>query len=115
MKDEGMTFQPGQSGNPMGRPPGARNKATLAAEQLLDGEAETITRKAIDMAKNGDLKAVRLCLERLLPARKERPVSIELPALNTPADAVAAAAAIVGAVAAGDLSPSEAVELGKAI
>ena len=109
-----MTFQPGKSGNPKGRPGGARNRATLIAEQLLDGEAEAITRMAIDLAKKGDLAAVRLCLERLVPARKDRPVAFELPALNTPADAVAAAA-IAGAVAAGDLTPSEAAVLSKAL
>lgn len=50
-----MTFQPGQSGNPAGKPKGSRNKATLAAETLLDGEAETITRKVIELAKPGDI------------------------------------------------------------
>ena len=60
-----MQFESGQSGNPKG----ARNKATLAAEALLDGKAEAITRKAIDLAKAGDLTAIRLCLERIIPAR----------------------------------------------
>jgi DNA transposition AAA+ family ATPase len=49
-----MTFKPGQSGNPEGRPKGARNRATVAAERLLDGEADTLTRKAIELAKKGD-------------------------------------------------------------
>jgi ABC-type uncharacterized transport system substrate-binding protein len=35
-------FQPGQSGNPGGRPKGSRNKATLALECLLDGQAEAL-------------------------------------------------------------------------
>jgi hypothetical protein len=37
-------FKPGQSGNPRGRPKGARHKATLAAQKLLDGESEALTR-----------------------------------------------------------------------
>ena len=53
-KQRGRSFRPGKSGNPAGRPRGARNKTTLAVEALLDGEAETITRKAIELAKTGD-------------------------------------------------------------
>src|SRR4029077_7685570 len=44
-------WHPGQSGNPSGRPKGSRNRTTLAAEALLDGEAEQLTRKAIELAK----------------------------------------------------------------
>ena len=76
----GRPFEPG---NP-GRPKGSRNKATLAAEALLDGEAETLTRKAIDLANAGDTTALRMCIERILPARKDRPVSITLPPINQP-------------------------------
>lgn len=46
-KQRGRPFQKGHSGNPQGRPPGA---ATVIAEQLLEGEAATITRKAIELA-----------------------------------------------------------------
>jgi hypothetical protein len=70
----GRPFEPGQSGNPAGRPKGSRNKATLAVEVLLDGEAESITRKAIELAKKGDLAAIRLCLDRIASPRKDRPV-----------------------------------------
>jgi len=66
-------FKQGQSGNPSGRPVGARNRATLAMESLLDGEAEAITSKAIELAKKGDGPALRLCMERIMPARRDRP------------------------------------------
>jgi hypothetical protein len=69
-----MPFEPGKSGNPAGKLKGTRNKTTLAVEALLDGEAETITRKAIELAKDGDLAALRLCLDRIAPPRKDRPV-----------------------------------------
>jgi hypothetical protein len=72
---QGTRFRKGQSGNPSGRPRGARNKTTLAVEALLDGEAEALTRKAIERALEGDTTALRLCLDRLLPPRKGRPVS----------------------------------------
>jgi hypothetical protein len=100
------TFAPG---NKMGgRPKGARNKTTLAVEAMLDGEAEAITRKAIDMAMEGDGPAIRLCLERLLPARKDSPVVFALPPIATALDAVTASTALLSAVAAGDVTPEEA-------
>ena len=108
------TFQPGQSGNPNGRPPGSRNKSKLALESLLDGEAENLTRRAVEMALAGDTTAMRLCLERIYPARKDTPVTFEMPKLETPADAIRAMAAIMSAVASGDLTPAEANELGEA-
>ena len=110
-----MTFQPGQSGNPNGRPRGARNRTTLAVEALLDGEAESITRKAIELAKSGDGPALRLCLDRIAPARKDRSVAFELPRLESAGDAVKAATAIVEAVACGDLTPSEANDLSRVV
>ena len=94
---------------------GLQNKTTLAVEVLLDGEAETITRKAIELAKGGDITAMRLCLERIIPARKDRPVSFSLPQIQTAADTVKASAALLNAVAAGELTPSEAAELGKLV
>src|SRR5260370_38889426 len=71
-------FEKGRSGNPAGKPPGARNRATLASEALLDGEAEELTRNAIERAKQGDTVARRLCLDRILPPRKHRAVSLSL-------------------------------------
>jgi uncharacterized protein DUF5681 len=108
-------FKPGQSGNPHGRPQGSRHKTTLAVEALLDGDADRLTRKAIEMALSGDTVAMRLCMDRIVPARKDRPVPFTLPKLETAADALAATAALVEAVAAGQLTPSEAAELSKLV
>ena len=108
-------FKPGQSGNPSGKPKGARNKTTVAMEKLLDDDAATITSKAIELAKNGDLTALRLCLERIIPPRKDRPVNFDMPEIKTSSDALVAATAIMRAVAGGDLTPSEAAELGKLV
>jgi hypothetical protein len=110
-KTRGRPFQPG---NP-GRPKGARHKATLAAEALLDGEAEGLTRKALEMALAGDTVALRLCLDRILPPRRERPIRFKLPQLQSPFDAAAAIAAVAAAVADGNLTPSEAGELSKLV
>ena len=84
---------------------------TLAAEALLDGEAERLTRKAIEMALEGDTVALRLCLERLVPPRKDRPIAIELPAVTGAKDHPAVIASIFDAVAAGDLTAAEAQAL----
>ena len=103
-------FMPGQSGNPNGRPKGSRNKTTLAIEKLLDGEAEEITRKAIDLAKGGDMGAIRICLDRLAPPRKDRHIEFVLPKMQKASDASDASAALVEAVSVGELTPSEAGE-----
>ena len=111
----GKPFQKGQSGNPKGRPKGARSKRTLAIEALLEGEADALTRKAIEMAKAGETVALRLCLERILPAKKDRPVAFKLPPIESPRDATKAASALLKAVAAGEITPGEAGEISKLI
>jgi hypothetical protein len=67
--------------NPAGWRRGSRNKATLAAASLLDGEALGLTRQAVEAALAGDMSAMKLCLERVLPRCHERPVTFSLPSL----------------------------------
>jgi len=93
-------------GNP-GKPTGSRHRATVAALALLDGQAEALTRKAVEMALAGDVTALRLCLERIASPRRDAPVAFALPAMQSAADAAKAAAAVLGAVAGGDLTPTE--------
>lgn len=100
-------FQPGKSGNPVGKPKGSRNKTTLAIEVLLEGEAEALTRKAIDLALAGDGPALRMCLDRLAPPRKDAPVTFDLPPIKSVADAVEASSTLLAAVAGGDVTPDE--------
>jgi hypothetical protein len=99
-------FAPGNSGG--GKRPGTRNKTTRAIEALLEGEHEELTRKAIEKAKEGDMVALRLCLDRLCPPRKDSPVSFDLPPIETAADAKAASSAVLSAVAQGEITPGEA-------
>jgi Family of unknown function (DUF5681) len=80
-KQRGRPFVKGCSGNPQGRPKGARNAATILAEQLLEGEAEALIRKLIAKAKRGNMAALRLCIDRIVPPRRERPLNINLPQL----------------------------------
>jgi hypothetical protein len=97
------TFGPG---NP-GKPKGTRHKATRAALALLDGEAEALTRQAVTMALEGDTTALRLCLERIAPLKKDAPVQFDLPPMQSATDAAKAAGAVLDAVALGDLTPTE--------
>jgi hypothetical protein len=78
---------------------------------MLDGEAESIVRKVITLAKRGNAFALRLCFERIFPARRGRPVAITLPEVKTSADVVAALSAVVAATALGELTPDEAAQL----
>jgi hypothetical protein len=107
----GRPFAPGESGNPNGRPKGSRNKATMAAEALLEGEVEALARKLIELALDGNLAALRLCFERLLPPRRGRAVVFDLPAIASAADAAAASSAILAACADGTLTPGEAADV----
>lgn len=99
-----------QRGNP-GKPKGARHRTTLAVEALLEGQHEALTKAAIDKALEGDTVALRLCLDRIAPARKDAPVSLEMPAVRSAEDAVEASVVVLAAVAAGEITPDEAGRL----
>jgi hypothetical protein len=114
-KKTGRQFAPGQSGNPAGRPAGSRNKATLAIDALLDGEATALTRKAITLAKKGDMQALKLCMDRIVPPRRDRPLAFALPPIATPGDAATAMSALLKATADGELTPLEAGEVAKLV
>jgi hypothetical protein len=84
-------------------------------EKILDGDAESILRKAVELAQDGDPTALRLCLDRVLPPRRDRPVHFDLPPIVTTDDLPKATGAIVAAVAAGELTPAEAAEVAKTL
>jgi len=100
------TFAPGN--NLGGKTVGARNKTTVAVEGLLDGQAEQLTQKAVSAALEGDMTAMRLCLERICPPRKGRLVTFPMPEMNNSIDAVTAMAQILENVASGEITPEEA-------
>jgi hypothetical protein len=104
-KQRGTPFKKGQSGNPSGKPPGARNKTTMLAEKLMHDDVKEIVKVVVEAAKGGDMTAARLILERIAPVRKGRPVYFDLPPAKTAADI----AAVTTAMASGDLTPDEAV------
>lgn len=104
-------FKPGQSGNPTGRPRGARNKATVAALALLGEAGERLMREAIDRALDGDSLLLRCCIMRLAPVPRGRPVELDLAEGSAPGDVLASMTATVRAMAEGALSPLEATDV----
>jgi hypothetical protein len=94
---------------------GSGNRSKQFIEELLDGEAAALTRKAVALALDGDPNALRLCVERTLAPRRDRPVQLDLPPIRGAADIVDAMAAITNAVVQGDLTPGEAERLGRLI
>jgi hypothetical protein len=104
----GKPFQKGMSGNPDGKPKGTRCRVTVLAEKILEDERDAIVQAVVDAAKAGDPTAMRLCIERLIPVRKGRPITFTLPRLATTGDVAKALGAIAVAMAAGELTPEEA-------
>jgi len=97
----------GTSGNPSGRPPGSRNKATLIIEQLLEDESEQLARKLINLAKEGDISALRLCMDRLAPVPKERNIHLDLIPGHTTEELAANSQRVLTAIGEGRITPGE--------
>ena len=111
----GQPFQPGQSGNPNGRRAGARNQTCALALKLMDADAEPVILALIKAAKDGDVAAIKLVLERVAPLPRNRPVHFDMPAIETSADLGEAMGAILQAAADGELTPDEAVSIASLI
>ena len=112
LQEQGRTpkgrFAKGFAQNPTGRKAGSRNKATQAALSLMEGQLEQITQTLIDAALDGDMTAIRLILERLVPPCKEKALpQIHLPAVTDAQSLPKLTAAILGAVADGRITPGE--------
>ena len=101
------TFTTGNAGKPRG----TRHKVTQAVLALLEGEAEALSRKAVEMALQGDSVALRLCLDRIAPPRKDSPVQFALPRMAAAHDAAQAAGAVLDAVSMGELTPTEGAQV----
>lgn len=102
------------AGNP-GRPKNCRNIATRVLEELLDGESEAISRKCIEMAKAGDMTAIRLVMDRTIAPRKDRPTPFDMPKITSVEDTPGAICSVLNEVAAGTMTPSEAEAIVKII
>jgi hypothetical protein len=92
-----------------GRKPGSKNRVTVVAEALLKGEEEELVRKAIELAKAGDVQMLKFLLDRILP--KERSIQVGLPPMAGAADAVEALREIIVSISTGQIAPHEGVAL----
>jgi hypothetical protein len=112
----GRPFEPGQSGNPRGKAPGTRNRASVLLDAIGAEDLTAIVEKVVAKAKDGDLTAAKMILDRLTPTPRARAVEFDLPAIgkdtwNVADQVIAALGKIAAAAADGTISPSEAVEL----
>ena len=107
-RDTAGHFQKGKSGNPAGRPRGSRNKATLMMEQLLEDHGQEILDKLIARALEGDTHAIGIYMDRTMPRCKERTITLDAGPIRNLQDVVNVAAAIVDALAQGEITPTEA-------
>ena len=104
MSQTSQRGRPFVNGNP-GRKPGSRNRASVVASALIEGEGEELARSAVQLAKAGNVVMLKFLLGRLLP--RERLINIEMPTMETADDAVEALGSVLRAVSEGEISPSE--------
>ena len=106
----GGSFVKGQSGNPKGRPKGSLNKNTLLARAIFDNASVAFAQRLADIVtqRSGyDPAALKLYLDRIMPVRKDAPVTFELPPITNVADLAEAQISVMQTVAEGKLTPAE--------
>lgn len=108
-------FKKGESGNPRGKPKGAKHKASLLAEKLFENDIEMVCNQVISQAKEGNLQAAKIILDRLLPPRKDRLINIKLPLIKDSSDALEALRIICFAVGNGEITPLDGEALSKIV
>ena len=107
-REDGGKFRKGHKLAGPGRAKGSRNKATITLEKLMADDGVDVVKAVVDKAKNGNMQAARLVLDRIVPVRKGRPIAIKLPKITTPADVLEALSVTIERMAAGEITPDEA-------
>jgi hypothetical protein len=110
-RDANGRFVPGQSGNPLGKKPGTRNRATVLREALRDGQDESVARVVIDKALAGNAVMARFVIGLLMPRPRDRAIEIDLPECGSAEDVLAASSATIQAMAQGEITPQEALSV----
>src|SRR5712692_2298482 len=105
-KVRGRPFEPGNKYG-RGRPRGSRNKGTGLCQKTLEYYGGSLTKKLVQEAFRGNPTAIRLCIERLMPVRRQPTLRFKLPLTRTVDDVAAASEALVDGVARGQLTPAE--------
>ena len=106
----GRPFQPGNECG-RGRPRGSRNKRTIELQEMLNEHGTAVVKKCVFMALQGDVAAMRLCMERLLPPCKQSPAQFPLPLIATIAEIMQAQAAVLDGFSRGELTGAHAVTM----
>ncbi len=114
-KSKDPRFKPGQSGNPAGRPKGSRHKASIIAEQLIDGQCEELVQRCISLALSGDTAMLKLCLDRLLPTKKSSPIKLKVPPIKNLTDLPKVTEVLGKAVFAGEIDPDSAERISRIV
>src|SRR5713101_277167 len=115
LRDANGRFAPGSSGNPAGKKPGTRNRATILREALAEGEGIAAARIVIDKALAGDAVAARFIVDRLTPRPRGRAIALDLPPSEKAGDVLAASNATIAAMASGEITPDEALTVTKVL
>lgn len=110
-RDTKGRFVKGSVPNPKGRPAGGRNKATLLLEGLIADQGQQIVQECITRAMEGDNALLKALLERLVPVRKDSPMTARLPKITGVDDLPKALDALQQQLTGGELTPTEATAL----
>ncbi|MCO6413524.1 MAG: hypothetical protein J5I92_12370 [Thiogranum sp.] len=102
-RGNGKGWLPGQSGNPSGRPRGSKNKRSMVAQEL-EKNGSAIVRKLIEAALAGDVQALNIALQRIMPPLKARSEKVQF-ALDADAPLTQQARQVMQAVAEGVIDP----------
>lgn len=96
-------WQPGQSGNPAGRPVGSKNRKTLLTQQLEE-QGSLVAQRVIEAALSGDIQAASLVLQRICPPLRPQSALVNF-TLDSQAPLAEQAQEILSAIANGNIDP----------
>lgn len=99
-------FKPGQSGNPKGRPKD-KTPATVLRKSIADDMPDIIS-KLVELAKEGDVQAAKVLLDRVCPTLKPQTMPISVPVNGTLSEQ---GGAIIKATLAGQIPPDIGAQL----
>ncbi len=95
-----MAYKIGESGNKKGRPAG--KSPAILLRQAITGAMPSIIKMLVDAAKEGDIQAAKVLIDRVCPVLRPQAMSVDLPAGGSLADK---GNRIIKSMMAGELAP----------